>query len=138
VLTRANALIGQNFTDLIQLEQVFTPAQIYQLALDRTRSQTITGQAPAAWVSLQFTHTRVGTQTGAQPASAVSRPCQPPALPLTYQAATYSSNSGTGRFQRAVVPHGNTEIGRMTRSASTHRFPLGGAWRLGRASPSIG
>ncbi|TLY98524.1 MAG: hypothetical protein E6K36_18025, partial [Gammaproteobacteria bacterium] len=36
VLTTRNALIGQNFTDLVQLEQVFTPAQIYQLALDRT------------------------------------------------------------------------------------------------------
>ena len=36
VLTTRNALIGQSFTDLAQLEQVFTPQQIYQLALDRT------------------------------------------------------------------------------------------------------
>ena len=36
ILTTENALIGQPFTNLLQLEQTFTTEQIYQLARDRT------------------------------------------------------------------------------------------------------
>ncbi|HKF98123.1 MAG TPA: SPOR domain-containing protein, partial [Steroidobacteraceae bacterium] len=36
VLTTGNALIGQPFTDLYQMQQVFTEQEIYQLARDRT------------------------------------------------------------------------------------------------------
>ncbi|HWW33205.1 MAG TPA: SPOR domain-containing protein, partial [Steroidobacteraceae bacterium] len=36
VLTTRDALVGQTFTDIAQLEQAFTAQQIYQLARDRT------------------------------------------------------------------------------------------------------
>src|SRR5258708_23490570 len=64
VLTTRNALIGQPFTDLIQLEQVFTPAQIYQLALDRTpitANYSLTA-TKALGPRLQWTAIVTGTQ----------------------------------------------------------------------------
>src|SRR5215472_12472152 len=71
VLTTRNALIGQPFTDLTQLEQVFTIAQIYQLALDRTpvtENYSLTA-TKALGQRFQWTTIVTGTQTAASPAS---------------------------------------------------------------------
>jgi len=134
VLTTRNALIGQNFTDLIQLEQVFTPAQIYQLALDRTPvtdNYSVTATKPLGQ-RFQFTTIVSATQTGAQPASGGVAAVPATGVLLTYQAQLYSSNLWhPGDFSVLSFTHGNTEIGRIDSLGVTTRFPIGGAWRLG-------
>jgi tetratricopeptide (TPR) repeat protein len=134
VLTTRNALIGQTFTDLTQLEQVFTPAQIYQLALDRTPitdNYSITATRPLGQ-RFQLTTIVSATQTGASPASGGVAAVPASGLLLTYQAQLYASNLWhPGDFSVLSFTHGNTEIGRIDSISATTRFPIGGAWRLG-------
>jgi len=134
VLTTRNALIGQTFTDLVQLEQVFTPAQIYQLALDRTPitdNYSITATRPLGQ-RFQLTTIVSATQTGASPASGGVAAVPASGLLLTYQAQLYASNLWhPGDFSVLSFTHGNTEIGRIDSISATTRFPIGGAWRLG-------
>ena len=134
VLTTRNALIGQNFTDLIQLEQVFTPAQIYQLALDRTPvtdNYSVTATRPLG-PRFQLTTIVSATQTGATPASGGVAAVPATGLLLTYQAQLYSSNLWhPGDFSVLSFTHGNTEVGRIDSLGATTRFPIWGAWRLG-------
>jgi tetratricopeptide (TPR) repeat protein len=134
VLTTRNALIGQTFTDLTQLEQVFTPAQIYQLALDRTpitENYSVTATRPLG-SRVQFTSIVSATQTGAQPASGGVAAVPSTGLLLTYQGQLYASNLWhPGDFSVLSLTHGNTEVGRIDSLGFTTRFPLGGAWRLG-------
>jgi tetratricopeptide (TPR) repeat protein len=134
VLETRNALIGQPFTDLTQLEQVFTPAQIYQLALDRTPitdnySVTVTKPFGQRW---QWTTIVTGTETAASPASG-GVPANPATgLLLNYQTQLYGSNLWhTGDFNVATLTVGNTEIGKIESVSLNSRFPVGGAWRLG-------
>src|SRR5437660_6919269 len=71
VLTVRNALIGQTFADLNQLEQVFTLDEIYQLAKDRTPITTnysFTANKPLG-ARLQVTTIVSATESGATPAS---------------------------------------------------------------------
>jgi tetratricopeptide (TPR) repeat protein len=134
VLTTRNALIGQTFTDLTQLEQVFTPAQIYQLALDRTpitENYSVTATRPLGSL-VQLTTIVSATQTGAQPASGGVAAVPATGLLLTYQGQLYASNLWhPGDFSVLSLTHGNTEVGRIDSLGFTTRFPLGGAWRLG-------
>jgi hypothetical protein len=134
VLTTRNALIGQSFTDLAQLEQVFTPQQIYQLALDRTAvtsNYSITATRPLGQ-RFQFTTIVSATETGASPASAGVAAVSGTGLLLTYQAQLYGSNLwNSGDFNTLTFTHGDTEIGRIDSISTTCRFPIGGAWRLG-------
>jgi len=134
VLTTRNALIGQTFTDLTQLEQVFTPAQIYQLALDRTPitdNYSITATRPLGQ-RFQLTTIVSATQTGTSPASGGVAAVPASGLLLTYQAQLYASNLWhPGDFSVLSFTHGNTEIGRIDSISATTRFPIGGAWRLG-------
>ncbi|HTD10923.1 MAG TPA: SPOR domain-containing protein [Steroidobacteraceae bacterium] len=134
VLTTRNALIGQTFTDLTQLEQVFTPAQIYQLARDRTpvtSNYSLTTTKPLG-SRFQFTTIVSATETAAQPASGGVAAIPATGLLLTYQAQLYSSNLWhSGDFNVLTFTVGNTEIGRIDSISTTSRFPIGGAWRLG-------
>ena len=133
VLTTANALIGQPYTDLSQMQQVFTNEEIYQLARDRTAqtsSYSLTAARPIG-ERFQFTALVVAYETGATPASG-GVPAQPATgLLLNYQAQLYASNLwSNGDFNVATLTHGNTEIGRIDSINLTSRFPVGGAWRL--------
>ena len=133
VLTTRNALIGQPFTDLDQLLQVFTPQEIYQLARDRTPvtdNYSLTASRPLGQ-RLQFTAIVSGTSTGATPASG-NVPAEPATgLLVTYQAQLYATDLWrTGDFNVITLTHGNTEIGRIDSASLTSRFPVGGAWRL--------
>jgi tetratricopeptide (TPR) repeat protein len=134
VLTTRNALIGQTFTDLVQLEQVFTPAQIYQLAMDRTPitdNYSFTATKPLGQ-RFQFTTIVSATQTGASPASGGVAAVPASGILLTYQAQMYGSNLWTnGDFNVVTFTHGNTVIGRIDSISANSRFPIGGAWRLG-------
>ena len=134
VLTTRNALIGQTFTDLVQLEQVFTPAQIYQLALDRTPitdNYSITATKPLGQ-RFQLTTIVSATQTGASPASGGVAAVPASGLLLTYQTQLYGSNLWhPGDFNVLSFTHGNTEIGRIDSLSANSRFPISGAWRLG-------
>jgi hypothetical protein len=133
VLTTANALIGQPFTDLSQMQQVFTDEQIYQLARDRTASTSIYSLTATRPIGerLQFTAQVAANETGATPASG-GVPAQPATgMLLNYQVQLYASSLWrSGDFNVLTLTHGNTEIGRVDSVNLTSRFPVGGAWRL--------
>ena len=134
VLTTRNALIGQPFPDLIQLEQVFTPEQIYQLARDRTpitSNYSFTATKPLGQ-RFQVTTIVSATQTGATPASGGVDAVPASGMLLTYQGQVYGSNLWrNGDFNVLTFTHGNTIIGRIDSVSANSRFPIGGAWRLG-------
>jgi hypothetical protein len=135
VLTTRNALIGQTFTDLVQLEQVFTPAQIYQLAMDRTpitSNYSFTATKPLGQ-RFQVTTIVSATETGATPASGGVDAVAASGMLLTYQEQLYGSNLWrNGDFNVLTFTHGNTVIGRIDSVSANSRFPVGsGAWRLG-------
>ena len=133
VLTTGNALIGQPFSDLHQMQQVFTDQEIYQLARDRTAVSSyysFTATRPLGQ-RFQFTAIASATETAATPASG-GVPAQPATgfLP-NYQLQIYASNLWhEGDFNVVTLQHGDTEIGRIDSLSATLRFPLGGAWRL--------
>jgi len=133
VITTGNALIGQPFTDLYQMQQVFTDQEIYQLARDRTPvtsyySLTLTHPLGQRF---QFTAIASANQSGATPASGgVPAQAATGVLP-NYQLQLYASNYWTeGDFNVLTLQHGDTQIGRIDSVSLTMRFPLGGAWRI--------
>jgi hypothetical protein len=133
VLTTGNALIGQPFSDLYQMQQVFTVEEIYQLARDRTpvtSYYSLTATHPLGQ-RLQFTAIASATQSGATPASG-GVPEQPATgLLPNYQVQIYASNLWhEGDFNVVTLQHGDTQIGRIDSISATLRFPLGGPWRL--------
>jgi len=134
VLTTRNALIGQSFTDLTQLEQLFTPAQIYQLAVDRTpltANYSVTATKPLSQ-RFQFTAIVSATETGATPASGGVAAVPATGLLLSYQAQLYGSNLWhNGDFNLLTFTHGNTQIGRIDSVSINSRLPIGPVWRIG-------
>jgi tetratricopeptide (TPR) repeat protein len=134
VLTTRNALIGQTFTDIVQLEQVFTPQQIYQLARDRTPvtdNYSVTITRPLG-ERFQVTAIATGTETGATPASGGVAAIAGTGMLLDYQLQLAATDLWhAGDFSVITVSTGDTEIGRIESIAATSRFPIGGAWRLG-------
>lgn len=134
VLTTRNALIGQPFTDLTQLEQVATPDEIYQWARDRTpvtSSYSLTGTKPLGQ-RFVFTAIVTASETGATPASGGVAAVPGTGVLLTYQTQLYASNLWTtGDFHVITLTHSDTEIGRVDSLSTNSRFPLGGAWRIG-------
>jgi tetratricopeptide (TPR) repeat protein len=133
VLTTGNALIGQPFTTLSDLQQVLTDQEIYQAARDRTpvtENYSLTVTRPLGQ-RFQFTAIAAATQTGGTPTS-FGVPGQPATgLLLTYQAQLYASDLWrSGDFNVVTLTHGDTEIGRIDSASLTSRFPIGGAWRL--------
>ena len=134
VLTTGNALIGQTFTDLTQLEQVFTPQQIYQLARDRTPvtdDYSLTVTRPLG-ERFQVTAIATGTETGATPASGGVAAVAGTGMLLDYQLQLAATDLWhAGDFSVLTVSTGDTEIGRIDSVSATSRFPIGGAWRLG-------
>ena len=133
VLTTGNALIGQPFTDLYQMQQVFTEQEIYQLARDRTpvtSYYSLTATHPLGQ-RVQFTAIAAATQSSATPASG-GVPAEPATgLLPNYQIQIYASNLWhEGDFNVVTLQHGDTQIGRLDSVSATLRFPLGGAWRL--------
>ena len=134
VLTTRNALVGQTFTDILQLEQVFTPQQIYQLARDRTPvtdDYSVTLTRPLG-ERFQVTAIVTGTETGATPASGGVAAVAGTGMLLDYQAQLAATDLWhAGDFSVLTLSTGDTEIGRIDSVAATSRFPIGGAWRLG-------
>ena len=131
VLTTRNALIGQPFTDLTQMLQAFTLAQIYQAARDATpitSNYSLTATRPLGQ-RFQITTIVSGTETGAtRGVSAVPGT----GMLLNYQMQVYGSNLWqNGDFNVIALNHGNTEIGRIDSVSLNSRFPIGGSWRLG-------
>jgi tetratricopeptide (TPR) repeat protein len=133
VLTTGNALIGQPFTDLDQMQQVFTPEQIYQLARDRTpvtEIYSLTANRPLGQ-RFQLTAVVAATETGATPASGGVPAVPATGLLLNYQLQLYGTNLwGSNDFNVLTLTDANTEIGRVDSVGITSRFPVGGAWRL--------
>jgi tetratricopeptide (TPR) repeat protein len=133
VLTTGNALIGQPFTDLYGLQQVFTEQEIYQLARDRTpvtSYYSLTATHPLGQ-RVQFTAIAAATQSSATPASGGVPAEAATGLLPNYQVQIYASNLWhEGDFNVLTLQHGDTQIGRLDSISATMRFPLGGAWRL--------
>jgi tetratricopeptide (TPR) repeat protein len=133
VLTTGNALIGQPFTDLYQMQQVFSDQEIYQLARDRTAVSSyysFTATRPLGQ-RFQFTAIASATETGATPASGGVAAQPATGLLPNYQMQIYASNLWhEGDFNVLTLQHGDTEIGRIDSASLTLRFPVGGAWRL--------
>ena len=133
VLTTGNALIGQPFSDLYQMQQVFTDQEIYQLARDRTALSSyysFTATRPLGQ-RFQFTAIASASKTAETPASG-GVPAQPATgLLPNYQLQIYASNLWReGDFNVLTLQHGDTEIGNIDSLSATLRFPLGGSWRL--------
>lgn len=133
-LSTRNALVGQTFTDIEQLEQVFTVQQIYQLARDRTPVTTdysITATRPLGQ-RFQVTAIATATETAATAASGGVAAVPGTGRLLFYQAQLAATDLWrSGDFSVLTLSTGNTEIGRIDSAAATSRFPIGGAWRLG-------
>ena len=133
VLTTGNALIGQPFTDLYQMQQVFTNQEIYQLARDRTAESSYYSFTATRPLGQRFQVTAIvsATETGATPATG-GVPAQPATgLLPNYQLQIYGSNLWhEGDFNVLTLQHGDTEIGRIDSASLTLRFPVGGPWRL--------
>ena len=134
VLTTRNALIGQPFTDLTQLQQVATDDEIYQWAQDRTPVTTNYSLTASRPIGSRFVFTGIvnASSTGATPASGGVAAVPASGTLMTYQAQLYASNIWkTGDFNVLTFTHSNTEIGKVDSISTNLRFPLGTAWRLG-------
>jgi hypothetical protein len=134
VLMTRNALIGQPFNDIKDLQQVATDAQIYQLARDRTPvtddySFTLTKPLGQVFVLSGLVS---ATETAATPASGGVPATPGSGLLLTYQGQLYASNFWrSGDFQIVTLTHSNTEIGAVNSISLNTRFPFAAAWRVG-------
>jgi tetratricopeptide (TPR) repeat protein len=138
VLTTENALIGQPFTNLLQLEQTFTTEQIYQLARDRT--------PPTDFLSFTVTRSlgerfELAATAAADRTAATIASGGVPALPatgteVTYQAQLFGSSLwSAGDFNDVALTYANTQIGKIEGLDVGTRLPLFGPWRMG---PRIG
>lgn len=134
VLTAENALIGQPFTTLPQLEQTFTLAQIHQLARDRTPPTdafSLTLSRPLG-ERFELAATAAADRTAATVASGGVEALPASGLELNYQAQLYGSSLwSTGDFNVLTLTYANTEIGRIESLGASTRLPLFGAWRIG-------
>jgi tetratricopeptide (TPR) repeat protein len=134
VLTAQNALIGQPFTSLLQLEQTFTTEQIYQLARDRTPATdtfSLTATRPLG-ERFEFATIAAADRTAATIASGGAQAQPATGLEHTYQAQLYGSSLwSTGDFNALTLTYANTEIGKLEAVDFSTRLPLFGPWRLG-------
>ncbi|MBS0579516.1 MAG: SPOR domain-containing protein [Proteobacteria bacterium] len=134
VLQTRNALIGQPFTDLKQLEQVATDDEIYQWARDRTpvtQTYSLTATKPLG-TRLVFSAIVTAGSTGATPASGGVAAVPATGTLMTYQGQLYASSLWrAGDFHVLTLTHSDTEIGRVDSISTNSRFPLSGSWRIG-------
>ena len=134
VLTTENALIGQPSLSLLQLEQTFTPAQIYQLARDRTPATEVFDLTVTRPLGERFelAATAAADRTGATVASGGVEAFPATGLELSYQAQLYGSSLwSAGDFNVLALTYSDTEIGRIESIGASTRLPLFGAWRIG-------
>jgi len=134
VLTTANALIGQPVTTLSALEPVFTEAQIYQLARDRTPATfdySLTATHPLG-ERFQVAVTVAADETQATPESG-GVPAQPSTgLEKLVQMQLYGNSVWfDGDFDTLTLQYSDTSVGKIQTLAITTRFPAIGAWRIG-------
>jgi tetratricopeptide (TPR) repeat protein len=134
VLTTENALIGQPFTSLLQLEQTFTTEQIYQLARDRTPATdafSLTVTRPLG-ERFEFVATAAADRTAATIASGGVEALAATGLEVTYQAQLYGSSLwSAGDFDDVALTYANTQIGKIEAIDASTRLPLFGPWRIG-------
>jgi tetratricopeptide (TPR) repeat protein len=133
VLTTGNALIGQPFTDLTQMQQVFTVEQIHQLARDRTQDTSNYSFTATKPIGQRFQLAAIvsANESQATPASGGVPAQSATGLLPNYQLQFYGSDLWhQGDFSVLSLQHGETEIGRIDSASLTLRFPLGGPWRL--------
>jgi hypothetical protein len=134
VLTVRNALIGQPATTIAELQQVFTPPEIDQLARDRTpitSNYSVTLTHPVGQ-RFQFSMTAAATETGATLASGGVDAQPSTGLNHLVQMQLYGTSVWhTGDFNVLNVTYATTEVGTTESLGITSRFPLYQAWRIG-------
>jgi tetratricopeptide (TPR) repeat protein len=134
VLTTQNALIGQPAISLLQLQQIFTLAQIYQLARDRTPATEafdLTVTRPLG-ERFELAATVAADRTAATVASGGVEALPATGLELSYQAQLYGSSLwSAGDFNVLTLTYSNTEIGRIESVGVCTRLRLFGPWRIG-------
>jgi hypothetical protein len=134
VIGLRSALIGQPVTTIAEMEQVFTPDEIHQFAIDRTAvssnySLTLTRPVGQRY---QFAMTVGASQIGATPASGGVPATEATGLNLAWQAQLYGSSLWReGDFSVLSAAYSDTETGKIASLGVTSRMPIGGAWRLG-------
>jgi SPOR domain len=129
-----NALIGQTAPDLNALENLFTPSQIRQLALDRTATSNtfvISASRPLGerW---QFMADLAGLELSGTPASggvpATPSPGLDKSVSLQMSGLSLLQASDLHIFS---VRYDDSPISRSTTLSWDARFVVHGAWRLG-------
>ncbi len=134
VFATENALIGQPFTSLLQLEQMFTPAQIHQLARDRTPATDaldLTVTRPLG-ERFELAVTAAADRTAATIASGGVEALPASGLETSYQGQLYGSSLwSVGDFNVLTVTYSKTEIGRIESVGASTRLPVFGPWRIG-------
>ncbi|MGE0115480.1 MAG: SPOR domain-containing protein [Steroidobacteraceae bacterium] len=134
ILTTRNALIGQPVTTIAELEQVFLPDEVYQLARDRTpitSNYSLTATRPLG-ERFQFAATVSAAETDATVASGGVEAQPASGLNVSYQTQIYASSLWRkGDFNVLSFNYADTEIGKISAIGLTTRFPLSGAWRIG-------
>jgi hypothetical protein len=134
VLTVRNALIGQPATTIAELQQVFTPPEIDQLARDRTpitSNYSVTLTHPVGQ-RFQFSMTAAATETGATLASGGVDAQPSTGLNHLVQMQLYGTSVWhAGDFNVLNLTYATTEVGTTESLGITSRFPLYQAWRIG-------
>jgi tetratricopeptide (TPR) repeat protein len=134
VLTLRNALIGQPVTTLAELGQTLTPAEIFELAKDRTpvtSNYSITASRPIG-ERFQFSTTVSSSETAATIASGGVDAQPSSGRNLTYQTQIYGSSLWRrGDFNVLSLAYATTESTKLASLGITSRFPLNGTWRIG-------
>ena len=134
VLTTRNALIGQPVQNLDELLGLFTPAEIEQLARDRTPLSDLFSASISrplgerfqfsldAYAS-RFAATVASGNVGATPASGLEK---------TFQAQFTANNlAGANDLWALALRYQDGAQARVESVALATRLPVGGAWRLG-------
>ncbi|MGE3891602.1 MAG: SPOR domain-containing protein [Steroidobacteraceae bacterium] len=134
ILATRNALIGQPVNTIAELEQVFLPNEVYQLARDRTPVTSIyslTATRPLG-ERFQFSTTVAASETAETVASGGVTMQPSTGLNTSYQAQLFASSIfRSGDFNVLSFNYSDADIGKLTSLGLTSRFQLHGAWRLG-------
>ena len=140
VLTTRNALIGQPFSTLGELEAFYVSIglptdTVYQNARDTTSSSSsysVTVSRPLG-PRYQFSATVTAQELGATPGIGTTVPAtEATGLQSAFQAQLYGSNIWKeGDFSVYSVLYSNAQSSKTYSLSATERLPVGAAWRVG-------
>jgi hypothetical protein len=134
VLTTRNALIGQPVRTLDELLGLFDPAEVEQLARDRTPLSDLFSVSVSRPIGdrFQFSFEAYGSRFAATVASGNVAATPASGLEKTFQAQLTANNLGQANDLWALsLRHQDGAQATIESLAIAARLPVGGAWRLG-------